>query len=253
MKELVKYATQQRWREIFLLVTEMLRDASMLLLPLKQYADKLLAGSDKIQHFLVGIDTQINTLECSQIKPAALRAFYFDIDFDIDENRTVALRLDHSANYLVCGSFLTRILEGVSLKEGIAIAQDYDATIENSNEQIITANSANTVMLIAINIAIISKQLNQNERAILKKLLQQLKGQPNDDEVTKEIADKARATAKKRLYIGNKGYFTSQEKEQLRKYYYTIQLLVECLQTDGCMLSPELRYEIENSLFLPGN
>jgi hypothetical protein len=247
----VQQATHQRWREIFLLVTEMLRDGSMLLLPLKQYADEIIADSDKIQNFLADIDRQVQTLEYSQIKSAALRAFYFDIDFDIDENRTVALRLDRAANYLVCGSFLTRILEGVSLKEGVKMAQDYDAEKTNYSEKIIAASSANTVMLIAIDIALNSQNIEHQEKVILKQLLKNIKEQVDDDEVTKEIADKARETAKKRHQIGQKEYFTREEKKQLIKYYYTIQILVECLQTDGCMLSPELRDELESHLFLP--
>jgi predicted NACHT family NTPase len=251
LKELVQSATNRRWREIFLLITEMLRDASMLLLPLKQYADELIAKSDKIQQFLADISAKVDNIKSSQIKPAALRAFYFDIDFDIDENRTVALRLDQRANYWVCGSFLTRILEGVTLEEGIAIAQKHDKNFSDSTEKIITANSANTVMLIAIKIALNSNHLKSNEQVILKKLLQRLKGQPDDEEITKEIADQARKTAKKRHHIGQEGYFNSREKELLRKYYYTIQLLVECLHSDGCMLTPELRYEIEKGLFLP--
>ncbi|MGB3534222.1 MAG: hypothetical protein WBA13_11975 [Microcoleaceae cyanobacterium] len=166
-------------------MTEMLRDGSMLLLPLKQYADQLLADSDKIQNFLADIDCQVQTLECSQIKSAALRAFYFDIDFDIDENRTVALRLYRTANYLVCGIFFTRILDGVSLKEGIKMAQNYDAEKADSSQQIMAASSANTVMLIAIDIASNSQKIEKNEKVILKQLLQRLQEQVDDDEVTK--------------------------------------------------------------------
>lgn len=251
LKELVPHISEKRWREVFLLITEMLRDASLLLLPMKQMVDELLAPSDKLQKFLEYVCDRAAAPEFSFCKPAAVRAFYFDIDFDIDENRSVALQLDRVVNLLVCASFLTRMLDGVTLKDAIAIAQGYDANVSDPVAKITTAKSANAVMLIAIKIALDSTKLETSERETLKTLLQRLKSQLADDETVKQVADKAREAAKTRHYIGEEWHFNLQEKELLKHYYYATQLLVECLNSEGCMINPKLRQQIEETLLLP--
>lgn len=251
LAQLMQHVTDRRWREVFLLMAEMLRDASILLLSIKQRADQLLAGSDKFQSFLAQVCELAAAPELSGIKTAAVRAFYFDIDFDIDENRSVALQLDQRANQLVCASFLTRMLPGVTLKDALSIAQNYDNKISEPTKKITAAKSANTVMLFAIKIALNSGELAMKERELLRTLLQRLNGKFPNDETTREIADKAREVAKTRHHIGQEGYFNLQEKEKLRQYYYIIQLLVECLNSDGCMLAPERHQEIMDTLFFP--
>lgn len=241
----------KRWREIFLLVTEMLRDASLLLFAMKQEIDQLLLASEPLQDFLSYVCDRAQSPEFSFCKTAAVRAFYFDIDFDIDENRSVALQLDRSANLLVCASFLTRMLDEVSLKDAIAIAQSYDEKQANSSSKIQTAGSANSVMMIAIKIALDSRQLEANARETLKTLLHRLKGESTDDEAVKQIADKARNVAKTRHHIGREWQFNLQEKKLLKQYYYATQLLVECLNGDNCMMPPESRWQLEESLFKP--
>lgn len=116
LEELVVFVTQKRWREVFLLIAEMLRDASLLLLPMKQTIDRLLARSERLQKFLQYVSDRAAAPEFSPFKSSAVRAFYYDIDFDIDKNRAVALSLDRSVNILICASFLTRMLDGVDLK-----------------------------------------------------------------------------------------------------------------------------------------
>jgi hypothetical protein len=226
----------------------MLRDASLLLFAMKQENDRLLVSSDRLQCFLKDVCDRAQSPEFAFCKAAAVRAFYFDIDFDIDENRSVALQLDRSANLLVCASFLTRMLNQVTLKDAIAIAQNYDKKAHPS-QQIQTAGSANSVMMIAIKIALDSKRLETNARETLKALLNRLKGELTNDEAVKQIADKARSVAKTRHHIGQAWQFNLEEKQLLKQYYYATQLLVECLNSDGCMMPPESRRQLEESLF----
>jgi predicted NACHT family NTPase/ribosomal protein L12E/L44/L45/RPP1/RPP2 len=250
LQELVSFVTQKRWREVFLLIAEMLRDASLLLLPMKQNIDRLLAKSERLQSFLQYASDRAASPEFAPFKPAAVRAFYFDIDFDIDESRSIALTLDRSVNILVCASFLTRMLDGVDLKSAIAMAQDYDTAIADPEAKIIAAASADAVMLIAIQIALNSQTLEADGRETLKTLLQKLKGKPVDDEI-KQVAKKARKVAKSRHHIGKEWQFTAQEKDRLRQYYYATKLLVDCLYSDGCMINPEFRQKLEETLLLP--
>ncbi|MGP1384136.1 MAG: NACHT C-terminal helical domain 2-containing protein [Thainema sp.] len=251
LQNLAAHGSDKRWREVILLATEMLRDASLLLGPLKRTLDQLLAGSERLQQFLQEVCDRAAAPEFADFKPAAVRAFCFDIDFDIDENRTVALAIDRTANRLVCASFLTRMMDEISLAEAIAITQAYDENVTDPTAKITAAPSANAVMLIAINIALDSRSLDASERDTLKMLLQRLKGHSEDDETVREIADKAREFAKHRHHIGRSWQFNPAEKEQLKQYYHTTQLLVECLNSDGCMLSPKGRRELQAALFAP--
>ncbi|GAB4135362.1 MAG: hypothetical protein Fur0046_08060 [Cyanobacteria bacterium J069] len=253
LKDLLPFITEKRWREVFLLMTEMLRDSSLLLLPMKQSIDQILGSSERLQAFLRSVGDRAQSPEFSIFKPAAARAFCFDIDFDIDENRAVALTLDRSVNLLVCASFLTRMLDRVSLQEAIAIAQQYDTTVTRPNAQLIAATSANAVMLTAIKIALDARGLDTSEREMLKSLLHRLKESSLDDSLdeaeVKHIADEARDVAKHRHPMAKEWNFTAQEKELLKQYYFATKLLVDCLYSEGCMLAPELRQQLEASLF----
>jgi hypothetical protein len=192
--------------------------------------------------------------EFSFCQPAAVRAFYFDIDFEIDENRSVALQLDRSANLLVCASFLTRMLIGITLPEAIAIAQNYDAHTLNPSLQIVGATSANAVMLLAIQIALDaqnSERLTASERELLKTLLHRLKGKTTDDEAVKQVADQAREVAKTRHHIGQEWQFNLQEKQLLKQYYTANQLLLKCLNSEACRVPPDFRQQLEATLLMP--
>ncbi len=252
MRQIVDdYALDSQWREVFLLVSELLRDADLLLSPLLQRIQALLAGSPKLQAFLADISQQSTRAKFAHCKPAAVRAFLFDIDFDIDENREVAIRLDQSANWLVCASFLTRMLEGVDLEKAIAIVQSYDQQATDPNQQIAQAISANDAMMIAITIALDSKQLNPGESRTLQELIHRLDQFAADDEDIKEVADAARHVAKDRHHIGRGWTFDAAEKQLLKQYYRATRLLIDCLYSDGCMLGPNRRQIIENTLFTP--
>ena len=250
LQDLAAHGPEKRWREVILLTTEMLRDASLLLRPLRHTIDQILANAPRLQTFLREVGDRATAPEFSPFKPAAARAFCFDIDFDIDQNRAVALGLDKTVNLLVCASFLTRMMSGMTLAEAIAMAQAYDDQ-QAVESKIIAASSANAVMLIAIRIALDTGHLDTSAQQTLKTLWQRLKGHTDDDETVQAVTDQARKVAKSRYHIGQDWHFTTPEKLQLKQYYTTTLLLVQCLNSDGCMLSPQLRQELQESLFIP--
>lgn len=250
LQDLATHGPEKRWREVILLTTEMLRDASPLLLPLRRTIDQILADVPRLQRFLQEVGDRATAPEFAPFAPAAARAFCFDIDFDIDAARTVALALDKTTTRLVCASFLTRMMDDMDLAQAIAVTQTYDAR-GDVETKIIAAQSANAVMLIAIRIALDSGDLDRPAEQTLKTLWQRLKGHPTDDDTLRQVADQAREVAKSRHHIGQDWHFTPLEKERLKQYYATTRLLVDCLNSDGCMLSPPLRQELQASLFLP--
>ena len=261
MVSLAQQVSNKRWREVVLLSTEMLRDASLLLLPMKQVVDQVLASSAKLQAFLADVHDRAKSVEFSFCQPAAVRAFYFDIDFDIDENRVLALTLDQNTNILVCASFLTRMLKGVTLAGAIAIAQDYDAHCQDASAKIVSAPSANAVMVIAINLALstqYAKKLEPDKYQLLRQLISQIEDHAptediDDHDTIKEVADQARDAAKTRYHIGDpkRWQFSSEDTQQLRTYYYANRVLVDCLKSYGCRIAPDVRQHIEATLLCP--
>lgn len=249
IQKLVNHVTDKSWREVFLLATEMLQDASRLLIAMKQKIDQILANVPKLQKFLIYLQERAAAPEFSFCKPAAVRAFLFDIDFDIDQNRSVALLLDSAANILVCASFFSRILQVNTLEEGIAIAQQYEATVSDPKQKIVSARSANEAMRLAIQIADDSKLLKSNVRKNLASFRQQIKT-TQDDEALEQLADNARELAKNQVQH-TQWQFSEDEKKLLREYYYANELLLKCLNSDGCMIERQLRQEIAATLLLP--
>jgi predicted NACHT family NTPase len=255
-----------RWREVFLLAVEMSQpNASMLLKMMKREIDMMLANKEHLQKFLNYVNERSNSHQIP-IKLAAVRAFYFDIDFDIDQERRLSLLLDRSANYLVCGSFFARVFKDTDIEEGkdtkfkagINIAINYDKNVTKSLQKICEASSANEAMYIAVKYALESESLEPKLRDALEKIYEEGSRQIENDrlyeenqEKIKHLADESRTIAKKTRHIGSEDWeFSSDDKKLLKQYYEANTLLVECLNTD-CFVSPEVRKEILDTLLLP--
>jgi predicted NACHT family NTPase len=253
-QELVNNLSDRYWREIFLLSTEMAQpDASSLIKMMKNKIDSILEGNEKFQQFLCYVQEKSSTHDIS-VKLAAIRAFYFDIDFEIDQDRRLSLLIDSSANYLVCGSFFARVFPNTNFEEGIRIAENYDKNIGQEDRKISEVFSANEGMYIALKYALESNQLHPELRNVLEKLYQkdvQFDNDELDEEKLKHLADESRSLAKKTRKISSHSWqFHENEKKLLKTYYEANLLLVECLNTD-CIIEHKIRKEILNSLILP--
>ncbi len=255
--DLLEHLFEPRWREVFLLTTEMLRDASRLIKPMKQKIDQLLAGELKLQRFLQYVRDRAVAPEFSAFKPLAVRAFCFDIDFDIDARRAIALLADPSTTILVCASFFTRTLKDTTLPQAIAIAQDYETTAPD-DQKITSVQTANQAMWLGIQIALKSKKIRPNLRKKLESFTQLEDEILEDIEALDQIADDARRVAKENLHhIGNDQWqlsdhqFTATEKDLLRQYYRANELLLRCLKSEGCRMDRGDRQHIEETLLLP--
>ena len=253
-QDLADNLSDSYWREVFLLSAEMAQpDASSLFKMMKDKIDTLLESSEKLQRFLLYIQEKSLSHSISVQLPA-IRAFYFDIDFEIDQERKLSLLLDGSANYLVCGSFFARVFQDTNFEEGICIAEDYDKNISQLEQKISAVSSANEAMYIALKYALESEKLHHSLRNILEKLYQKDAKFDNNElgeEKLKHLADESRSLAKKTRKIGRHSWqFDENEKNLLNTYYKANLLLVECLNAD-CIIDHKLRKEILNTLILP--
>jgi predicted NACHT family NTPase len=254
-QELVKNLKSSRWREVFLLTTEMSQpDASALLKIMKKEIDKMLFEKTNLQKFLKYIQEKSSAHKLD-IKPAAVRAFYFDIDFNIDQQRRLSLLLDPLANYLVCGSFFARVFIETELEDGIKIAEEYDRDLPKKSLKIREASSANEALYIVFKYALKHEKLDSKLKNALNKInledAQIIQKDKFNEEKLNHLADESRNIAKKNRHIGTDAWnFSSDEKELLKQYYKANLLLVECLNTD-CFIDPKTRQEILDTLLLP--
>jgi len=96
LKKLVCHLTEPGWREVFLLVVEMLQDVDYLLRLMKHQTDAIVASDEELQHFLLWLNRKSNSGKTAY-KPSTFRAFYLEFILDthtFEDN----LAYDHRIN-----------------------------------------------------------------------------------------------------------------------------------------------------------
>ncbi|MEH2105259.1 NACHT domain-containing protein [Nostoc sp.] len=85
-ENLVEHINEKRWQEVFLLTVGVMGKADNLVLLMKRKIDNLAALDEKLQHFLEWLDCKSSSFE-SFYKPAAIRALYFEMTLDSEQNK----------------------------------------------------------------------------------------------------------------------------------------------------------------------
>ncbi|MEH2185543.1 MAG: hypothetical protein V7K64_05085 [Nostoc sp.] len=85
-KNLVHHINEKRWQEVFLLTVGVMENPDNLVLLMKRKIDNLAASDEKLQHFLEWLDCKSSSFE-SFYKPAAIRALYFKMTLDSEQNK----------------------------------------------------------------------------------------------------------------------------------------------------------------------
>jgi predicted NACHT family NTPase/transcriptional regulator with XRE-family HTH domain len=105
LQRLVNHITEPRWREVFLLLAEMLPSADRLLQLMKQQVDSLLANDERLQEFLFWVYLKSIPVKDNYYQPVAIRVFYLCLEyiygfrlFDLDEVIDLANRFDVSVH-----------------------------------------------------------------------------------------------------------------------------------------------------------
>lgn len=83
LQALAANITDKRWWEVFLLTVGMLGSADSLLQLMEHQIDRLLADDEKLQKFLTWVERKARSVTATY-KISSIRAFYFNIDFDLD-------------------------------------------------------------------------------------------------------------------------------------------------------------------------
>lgn len=261
LQNLVSHITEKSWREVFLLAVGMSSSADRLLLLMKQQVDAIVAD-EKLQQFLMWMSEK-STLLQGDYKPAAVRAFYLDIDIQLDPDRTLGCVLDFPfTRAFTCASLLARALNLEPSRAFLDIALELDFSLARYR-------ALEPALAIALDRALaidhyLRHDLERGESK-LGQALQLLNKQLPDRDGSEEIlgnwwkangqawGDQLRAVIIPHRSLGENwqfSEFSNQQKEVLRQYYDANLLLVACLNSD-CYVSREVRSQIEDTLLLP--
>lgn len=132
LQELVERVTAPRWREVFLLVAGMLRNADYLLSLMKCQIDTLVASNEELQHFLIWSSQKSSSGD--PYKSSALRAitieFFLDIDFKFARTLDPYLAYDLNRNPNLIHTYICELQKYQFNKQQKQILkQYYDANI----------------------------------------------------------------------------------------------------------------------------
>jgi predicted NACHT family NTPase len=258
LKKLAEHITERRWREVFEVAVGMLQSADYLLRLMKQQVDSLVAKDKKLQEFLEWVNQKSLSFNLPY-KRSAIRAFYLDIDIDLDVDRTLGCVIDLTCTCIFSyASLLSRVLNR-ELTDTVDMALEFDPALAHEP-------ALEPALAIAVKRTLAMSKLESNFGSELepnlRQELQQLKEQLPDPNGDKEIlrhwwktngwawANQVRAVIVFNHKIGKEDWsFTDDQRKLLRQYYDTNLLLLECLNIG--YVSYKVRQEIEDTLLLP--
>jgi predicted NACHT family NTPase len=274
---LTSHITEKYWREVFLLVVGILPSTEFLLRLLKQRVDALIAADEKLQQFLTWVSQKSQPFQ-GYYKLAAVRALYFlffqlETTFDTATMPVIELTLSHTldprieftpkayVNTESNGSSTDTVTAKVSVEFSYNLysnlAVDLCLSLALAYALVLTFDLkfAHSVPDIT---GLITFKFDINVE--LKQSLQQLQKQlPNRQEKRfrewwkakgQAWAKQLRSVMIKHCYIGRDWRLSNEQKKFLQWYYDANETLVYCLNS-GCMVSDEVRKEIEETLLLP--
>ncbi|MUG92644.1 NACHT domain-containing protein [Scytonema sp. UIC 10036] len=254
LQEFATYINEKSWREVFLLVAEMLYTADDLWLLMKQQINILVASNEKLQQFLRWINQKASGINrvrrrCHAIAsyhPASVRSFYFTLalppNHSLAGNQSFTLTLDKK----FAGTLVVDLALDLALTYALTVSLAMTADIFFQR-------------LSAIELSLdLEHLLGQNPS--LQTSLQNLKNQlphflegreavkawwwANGETWTEEL----RSLAISKRDIGYDWQFTENELESLQQYWDANKLLFDCLNSSD-RVNARLRQSIEESLF----
>jgi nucleoside phosphorylase len=254
---LATHITDTRWREVFLLTTEMLQPVDDLLRLMKLQIDELLGGDEKLQRFLTWVDGKAKSVN-NPCKPAAIRALYCALDYciledTIDKALPLALTLDIKLHIALSPS--------LDLNIALSRAATWDIDLDSCKSlslpcpSYLTLSSALarilnrdlTVANIGENDLKLQAKLDRLTHRLPKLQLSQKEREQWWKENGQAWADQLRLVMIEHRNIGHDWQFSDKQQDRLQQYYDANKLLVDCL----CYGNRIVREQLEATLLLP--
>lgn len=253
LQALVSYLTERRWREVFLLVVEMLPSADKFFKLMKQKIDSLLVRDEKLQSFLFWVSVKSDDVNANHYKAVAIRVFYFCLEY------IYGLRLFAFDDCIdLAERFQVHVQSSPFGIRSLDLDLDLYQLLDFSKSSWFWPRNA-----IANNIENILEyfKLSPALKDALEKLEYNLPELPDPQKEEEEFqrmwkaikpswADQLREIMIKYRNIGHNWQFSKTQIKLLIHYYNANEFLLECLNSD-CYVSREVRQEIEDTLLLP--
>lgn len=233
LPELVSRITDKKWKNEFVRVVSILQPADALLLLMQQKLDSMAAKDETLQQLLIWANHKSQLVQ-RNFKPAEIRAFYVGLvcvlDLALTRVLDPSLKFDRSKvrKFRNCLVKAGKNVEFADVNESLKLAFDND--------------------LASILAGILALDIEPE----LKQLLAQFQSQmPDLQNWKKWRKDCGRCwLAKFKTAIRYNRDFRPQQKTLLKQYYYAQSLLVECLNSDNCQVTPVVRQRIEDKMLL---
>lgn len=240
LDHLLNYMTDERWREIFLLVVEMSPQPEQLLKMMSKQINYQITQVSDLKAFLDWVNFKaesviINNFEQqAQFKPVTIRAFYFSLGLSqilscTGSNLNLPLSLDPN--------FSCKLRHNCDLKLDLSLF--YVCSLKNSLEamQCPTLTFHNVINRAIAQAKIIKPELAQELQAIKQQL-------PGVEENTTQFwlwwhkqgqawSNKITSLTMKYRNLGYQWQFNSQQQQALKNYYQTNLLLIDCLNINS--------------------
>ncbi|MCG5058693.1 MAG: NACHT domain-containing NTPase [Limnoraphis sp. WC205] len=169
--ELVSHITEKRWREVFLLTVNKLKDSSTLLKLMKYKIDNLITKDSNLGQFIVWLNKKSKQLE-SHPKKFLIRLFYFftELESVIFSKRLNLLWLKYfdffndvglnekellKSPSIACDLALARILSIISIFQAIQLEKEYTEQHINEVVAIFENNFRRSILLVFIPIRLL--------------------------------------------------------------------------------------------------
>ena len=273
LQQLVSRITEKRWREVFLLTVEMLRNADYVVELMKQKIEQLVAEDWQLQAVISWAEQKSQSVNLP-LKKVAIRAFYITLartvfivnSFDwqivnqsieiapdlVDHTLELAFSLDNSFALNQFGAADLIIDRTLVLTLARAINLSIDFTL---------ASELVSVLDLSTTLALEPRLKDDGQRSLLGETLLKLQQQLPDlkppakfekwwQSNGKAWTEQLRSVMINQRQIGYDWQLDDQQREKLRQYCCANQLLLDCLKSD-CYITRSLRSQIEETLLLP--
>ncbi|MEG3939043.1 ribonuclease III domain-containing protein [Microcoleus sp. S36b_A3] len=233
LPEFVSRIADKKWKNEFLRVAGILQPADELVLLMQEKIDSMAAKDQTLQQLLIWAN-QKSVLVGNNLNKGEIRAFYVALVcvLDLTLTRVLEPSLDFDkSKFCKLRNCLAKAGQDVEFAENIGMRKlEFDEDL--------------TGVLVGI--------LGLNIEPELKQLLQQFQHQMPDLQNWKKWRKECGKSwlAKFKSAIGYNLDFRPQQKTLLKQYYYAYNLLVECLNTDNCQVTPAVKQKIEDKMLL---
>jgi len=233
LPELVSRITDKKWKKEFVRVVSILQPADELLLLMQQKLDSMAAKDETLQQLLIWANHKSQLVQ-RNFKPAEIRAFYVALvcvlDLALTRVLDPSLKFDRSKvrKFRNCLVKAGKNVELAEVNESLKLAFDNDVA--------------------GILVGVLALDIEPE----LKQLLAQFQTEMPDLQNWKKWRKDCGGCwlAKFKTAIGYNQNFRPQQKTLLKQYYYAHNLLVECLNSDNCQVTPAVRQKIEDKMLL---